>query len=130
MEKTEYFERDMSDTPDLVLPLAVALTVSGIPFRLTGTGNLRFKESDRAQVLREELARLGYRIETGKDYITFDARREVDEITEPVTIDSHGDHRIAMAFAPLEILGKGTVDHREVAGKSFPLFWDELEKIK
>ena len=130
MEQTEYFERDMSDTPDLVLPLAVALTVSGIPFRLTGTGNLRFKESDRAQVLREELARLGYRIETGKDYITFDARREVDEITEPVTIDSHGDHRIAMAFAPLEILGKGTVDHREVAGKSFPLFWDELEKIK
>jgi 3-phosphoshikimate 1-carboxyvinyltransferase len=49
-------------------------------------------------------------------------------ITEP--FDTFGDHRLAMAFAPLAMLGKPvTINNPEVVSKSYPNFWNELQKV-
>ena len=41
--------------------------------------------------------------------------------------DSHNDHRIAMAFAPVALFVPGiTIRHAEVVEKSYPHFWDDL----
>lgn len=46
------------------------------------------------------------------------------------TVRTYGDHRIAMAFAPMRLLFPDLkIEHPEVVGKSFPEFWDEFEKV-
>lgn len=121
-------EFNLGDTPDLVPALTVALAVREVPFTIHGTGHLKYKESNRAEVLREELGKLGYTIEVGTDSISSDGvcSRTSDTVA---TIDPHGDHRIAMAFAPLRILGKVRIDHPEVVSKSFPNFWNVINSI-
>ena len=43
---------------------------------------------------------------------------------------SYGDHRIAMAFAPLRLAFPDLkIESPEVVDKSFPEFWDEFDKV-
>ena len=45
-------------------------------------------------------------------------------------VRTYGDHRIAMAFAPLRLLFPDLqIENPEVVGKSFPEFWDEFDKV-
>ena len=48
------------------------------------------------------------------------------ESTKPVTIDTHSDHRIAMAFALLREQRDITILSPEVVEKSYPDFWHYL----
>ena len=47
------------------------------------------------------------------------------------TVDSAGDHRIAMsgAVASLVCNGSVTVTGAEAVAKSYPAFWEELERL-
>ena len=48
--------------------------------------------------------------------------------TQPVR--TYADHRIAMAFAPLQLRFPNLqIENPEVVDKSFPEFWDEFAKI-
>ncbi len=48
------------------------------------------------------------------------------------TIDSRGDHRIAMAAAVAGLAASSpvTILHAEAVAKSYPGFWEEFEKLK
>jgi 3-phosphoshikimate 1-carboxyvinyltransferase len=61
---------------------------------LTGAAELRVKESDRIQVMADGLQKLGIAAEP-----TTDGMRIVGGQLTGGVVDSHGDHRIAMAFA-------------------------------
>lgn len=117
---------DMTDTPDLVQPLAVAACAIGMPFRFTGVANLRIKETDRLEALRVELLKIGCVVETeGDNVISWESRRL--PVTEMPRIDTHDDHRMAMAFAPLAVFVPGIVIcDAEVVAKSYPGFWEDL----
>jgi len=86
---------------------------------LTGAEELRVKESDRIQVMADGLAALGV-----------DARPTADGIVirgGPIgggRVDSHGDHRIAMAFtmAALRADGEIVIDDCANVNTSFPRF--------
>lgn len=123
------FVADMSESPDLVPPLAVGLALAGIPFRLEGVAALRYKESDRIAALTEGLACLGYKIEVAGDYMEW--RGEEGKIghsdeKEPL-IESRGDHRMAMAFAVAAArFGPLRIRDAECVAKSFPGFFDRL----
>lgn len=117
---------DMSATPDLVPTLAVAATMLGVPFQFHGVHTLRDKETDRLEALRAEALKIGaiYEID-GDDTIGWEGRR-VPIRTLPL-IDTYGDHRMAMAFAPAALYLPGLViDAPEVVSKSYPGFWDDL----
>ena len=46
---------------------------------------------------------------------------------QPALIETHNDHRIAMAFASLAtVLNSISFDNIEVVSKSYPEFWDQL----
>ena len=46
-----------------------------------------------------------------------------------VSIDTYADHRMAMAFAPIALtFGSININNPEVVSKSYPNYWDELEK--
>ena len=119
---------DMSDTPDLVPSWSVLMCLLERSFRMTGVRNLRHKESNRIEALRNELLKLGYVLKIeGDDAISWYGERVAATSTPPV-IDPHGDHRIAMAFAPAAARFPGLViTDAEVVDKSYPAFWRHMQ---
>ena len=65
---------------------------------------LRVKESDRIQVMADGLATLGINAEATSDGMVIDGGTFAGGV-----IDSHGDHRIAMAFAMAALRAKGSI---------------------
>ncbi|MFM2208297.1 MAG: hypothetical protein RL213_2272 [Bacteroidota bacterium] len=119
-------EFDLSATPDLAPPLVVACFARKIPAVFTGISHLRYKESDRMELLERYLTVCGARVIY--DGLKFELQSFSDR-TRPVLVDPHEDHRIAMAFAILGSSQPGvTVSHPEVVSKSYPDFWNQLAK--
>lgn len=119
------WECDFREWPDLVPAVAVALCYRQIPFRLTGIGHLRHKESDRLMALESLLNKTGYGVSAGKDWLEFDGEfRPLNEF--PITVEPYGDHRIAMAFYPLELLRMVNIEDKWVVSKSYPNFYQQF----
>lgn len=120
---------DMAATPDLVPSWAVLMCLLERSFRMTGVRTLRLKESDRIEALREELMKLGYvlKIESEDAISWYGERVSVNQ--DPPVIDPHGDHRLAMAFAPAAVRFPGLIiTDAEVVSKSYPSYWRHLEQ--
>lgn len=116
---------DCSACPDLVPAMAVTASLLGVPFELSGIGALRHKECDRVQALIEELAKTGAVVEAERDTLVWDGRRM--PVSEMPEFDARGDHRMAMALAPVAVFAPGiTIDGAECVGKSYPEYWDHL----
>ena len=116
---------DLSDCPDLgpILFAAAALR-GGATF--TGTKRLRIKESDRAAVMAEELAKFGVSavVEENAVRILPGALRRP---TAP--LNSHNDHRIVMAMTLLASVTGGSIIGAEAIHKSYPAFFDTLAAL-
>jgi len=116
---------DLSDNPDLAPALAVTAYMASMPFQFTGLANLRHKESDRIEALAEGLRACGCVAQAGPDSLGWEGERE--PLTAPPVIDTHADHRIAMAFAAASVFIPGIVIRDAgSAAKSYPDFWDDL----
>ena len=122
-------EYDLRHTPDIMPVLTVMCCMLGVEFVLSGLANLRIKESDRIGAMVEELAKCGYMVQATDDTVRWHPHLQT-EITKPVTIDTHSDHRIAMAFALLREQRDITILSPEVVEKSYPNFWHDLAAFK
>ena len=123
------FEYDFTGCPDLVQTLAGTLCALEIPYRFKGTVTLRVKETDRIAALQTELGKLGYVLtaDPGGAWLEWDGRRCEPE--KDPCIQTYHDHRMAMAFAPMAIkLGKIGIEDPGVVSKSYPGYWEDLEK--
>lgn len=120
---------DFVNQPDLAQTLVVTCAMLDIPFRFTGLQSLKIKETDRITALRKELSKLGYDIQEQDDSILYwDGERCTAQ--ENPAIDTYEDHRMAMAFAPCAMkLGQLRINNPEVVSKSYPAFWEDLEKV-
>lgn len=125
-EQFSRFDQDMCDTPDLVQTVAVTAAMLGVPFRLSGVQTLRNKETDRLEALRREALKLGLVFEIENDnVISWEGRR--NPIFAVPEFDTYGDHRMAMALAPVSVFLPGIVVRDvEVVSKSYPDFWEDL----
>ncbi|MDO5131796.1 MAG: 3-phosphoshikimate 1-carboxyvinyltransferase, partial [Eubacteriales bacterium] len=115
---------DLSDCPDLgpVLMAAAALFEGAV---FTGTRRLRIKESDRGEAMREELSKLGVRVDVSENEISvFPGLRRPREI-----LDGHNDHRIVMALAVLLTKTGGSIRGAEAVKKSLPDFFERIRKL-
>ncbi len=116
---------DISDCPDLAPALfAVAAAKNGAVF--TGTRRLAYKESSRAAVMAQELAKFGAALEIGENSVTVSGG---GLHTPAEKLGSHGDHRIAMALAALCTTFGGTITGAEAVRKSFPGFFDLMKNL-
>jgi 3-phosphoshikimate 1-carboxyvinyltransferase len=105
---------DFLNNPDLYPTIAATCAGLNVEGRFTGLRNLKHKESDRVAAMAAELARVKTFLETSR----------------PIVFDSHNDHRIAMALAPLAMkIGAIEIDNADVVSKSYPNFWEEFQKI-
>ena len=105
--------------------LAVAATQATGRTTFFGVHELRVKESDRISAIADGLRRLGGKVEVGPDTITIEGPTPL----HGGTVDSYGDHRIAMALAVAGLLTteKVTVRGWSAVDVSFPGFLDVLE---
>lgn len=117
---------DCNATPDLVPTLAAIAPLADSPVEITRIATLRHKESDRIAVVAGELRKLGARVEEREDAMIV----HPGWTNEPVVVETHGDHRIAMAFAVAGLARGGvSIADESVVGKSYPRFWRDLEGV-
>jgi 3-phosphoshikimate 1-carboxyvinyltransferase len=116
---------DAADIPDLVPILAVAGGANkGITF--TNIGRLRLKESDRVASVAAMLGQLGAAVQIEENTMTVSPAQ-----FHGCTIDSVGDHRIAMAAAIAATVSSGPVSilGAHCVAKSYPSFWEEYRRL-
>ena len=116
---------NLSLTPDLA-PIVFCLSAILNGGNFTGTKRLAIKESDRRESVKQELEKLGIKVEIDGDFVKV-IKGDLQIPNEP--INSHNDHRIAMAFAVLLTLTGGEIMGAECTLKSYPNFFSELEKL-
>ena len=122
-----HLTHDFTDCPDLAQTVAVVAAAKRIPATLSGLSSLRIKETDRIAALQTELAKFGASMRETSEGI-FKVDTESFAVASQA-ISTYHDHRMAMAFAPLALLGPLQVEAPAVVRKSFPGFWDELGQV-
>ena len=121
------FVFDATHCPDLFPPLtALAARCAGVS-RISGTHRLAAKESHRTNSLLDLFGRLGIRIWEEGDVLCVEGGQP-----HAATVSAHSDHRIAMAaaIAALSASGPVNIEGAECVSKSYPLFFDDLDKIR
>ena len=118
--------RQLNNCPDIAQTIAVTCFGLGIGCNLTGLHTLKIKETDRLEALKIELTKLGAYVAVTNDSLTLTTS---SEINKNISIATYQDHRMAMAFAPLALKVPIIIEDAEVVSKSFPVFWEDLEKI-
>jgi 3-phosphoshikimate 1-carboxyvinyltransferase len=108
--------------------LAVAAAFADGETRITGAAELRVKESDRLAALGQ-LRGLGVALEVLPDGLVIAGR--TDGRLEAGRIVTHGDHRIAMAFAVAGLRAPGGIvlDDPGCVDVSFPGFFERLAAL-
>ena len=121
-----------AEVPRMVDELPLVALLAGLARGETvigGVQELRVKETDRVETVKDVLKPLGIRVSAGEDEL-----RVVGVPTRPKgggSADSHGDHRIAMLGAVAGLVSREGVklEGAEADAVSFPGFFELLESI-
>ena len=114
---------DLSNAPDLLITVAVLAAMADGTSNITGVAHARVKETDRIDTTCRELEKLGCRLEEFEEGMS---------ITGGVTsgvVDSHGDHRLAMAFSLIGVEHDIEITNGEVFDVSFPDFIEAMAEL-
>ena len=117
---------DMRDMSDLVPTLAVVAAFAQTSTTITGVGFIRKKESDRIGDLSAELRKLGVFVDEHPDGLTVHPSK-----MNAGNVDTHHDHRLAMALALIGLVTPGVViNDPMVVTKSWPEYWNMLGALQ
>jgi len=120
---------DLTDNPDLAPALAVTCCLIGVPFRFVGLATLATKERARLAAICEEMDKIGRVVEKVRDF-GLEWEGKTHPVAELPGFNAHGDHRMAMALAPVSVYIPGiTIDGAECVSKSYPGYWDDLRSV-
>lgn len=110
------------------LPVLAALATAGGALTVRGAGELRVKESDRIASLVAGLRAMGADAEEYPDGFRIVGAHPL----RGGTVEAHGDHRLAMAFAvaALSATGPTLVRGADAVSVSYPGFFDTLEQLR
>lgn len=115
---------NLSDAPDLLLTVAVLGALAEGKTTISGVKHGRLKETDRIDTTCRELEKLGCKLEEFEDGMTIYGNTIGDGIVE-----SHNDHRLAMAFSLLGLRHDVEVENGECFDVSFPNFIEVMKEI-
>lgn len=94
---------------------------------ISGAGELRLKESDRIDAVVRNLRAIGVDAEQRPDGMVVRGTRA------PLSgnVETHGDHRIAMAFGILGAMPGNSIDivAPDCVAVSYPAFWSDLRRV-
>jgi 3-phosphoshikimate 1-carboxyvinyltransferase len=108
-----------------ILCILGAVSQQGLTVR--DAGELRVKETDRIETVAENLRRMNIAVTTTEDGLQIPGKQRF----RAAELNSHGDHRIAMAFSVAALLADGpsTILEADAASVSFPEFYNILRDL-
>lgn len=116
---------DMGDCPDQAQTLAVLAAFANGVTNISGIQSLRIKETQRVKALQNELGKMGIKTKVTKNSLIIYGGNP-----KPATIDTYGDHRMAMSFSIAGAkLSEMYINNPDVVNKTFPDFWKKLNSI-
>jgi len=124
--KLKPFDFDATNCPDLFPPLAALAANCNGRCTIKGTHRLEFKESNRTQSIIDALTAVGISCKENNDRLIIHGGK-----IKSGKIKSNNDHRIAMMAGILALTCEDSVeiDNAECVSKSYPNFFEDLEKI-
>ena len=119
---------NLNDIPDSLPALSAAACFAEGDTVFTGLAHVRVKETDRVAVMEGELSKIGAKVETTGDSMIIHG--EGGKNLKGADVESHDDHRIAMAMAAAGLFSAGEmrVKDAECASVSFPGFFDLMNR--
>jgi len=119
--------KDVPQVIDEIPILAVLGTQTAEGIEIRDASELRVKESDRIRSIVDNLRKMGATAEEFPDGLFVAGKQSL----KGARINSHGDHRIAMAFAIGGLMARGetVIQDAECAGVSFPNFFETLQRL-
>lgn len=124
------FSFDATHCPDLFPALTTLAAFCDGDSYIYGLHRLKSKESDRGLALEMEFEKLGLGITREEENDVLIVHGGV--LLTSAKVDAHNDHRIAMCLgiAGLFIDGGVEVSGAEAVAKSYPQFWEDLERLQ
>lgn len=120
----ENAEIDLKDCPDLA-PILFSYAAYKNGGKFINTRRLRVKESDRANVMAEELKKFGANVKVYENSV----ESEKTQLKPPIVpLCGHNDHRIVMALSVLAAVFGAEIDGAEAVNKSYPDFFRVIKK--
>jgi 3-phosphoshikimate 1-carboxyvinyltransferase len=118
---------DVAGAIDEIPALLVLATQAVGVTTIDGAGELRVKESDRIATMADGLRRMGAIVEERPDGVSVHGPAEL----HGATVESHGDHRVAMALAVAALVASGptTIEDADSVAVSYPNFFAQLEDL-
>lgn len=120
-------EVSVAQTPDMVPILASVMALANGASMITDAERLKIKESDRLRTVYDFLFKLGADITDGGSGLSLTGKPFLDG----GEVESHNDHRIAMAAAIASCGCNGPVFIRdaEAVRKSYPAFFEDFAAL-
>jgi len=114
--------------PDIAQTLIACGAGLNLDLLCTGLETLKIKETDRVEAMKQELEKIGVRIESTDSQAHL--LPKIGEFPKSMVFMTYHDHRMAMALAPLVYrIEEVKIENPEVVGKSYPSFWEDLKKL-
>ena len=119
------------DIPSIIdeLPIfaLVASQAEGIT-TVNGVGELRLKESDRLEAMRELFSSIGMKLEIYEESIKIIGPQKI----QSGKVNTHDDHRIAMTAVVAGLISNQEIELDNVGciGDSYPSFFNDIESLK
>ena len=120
------FNFDATHSPDLFPPLVALACYCKGTSKIKGVSRLVFKESNRAQTLMDEFSKMNIKVGINDDMMSVTGGRP-----SGARVESHEDHRIAMAVtvASLGAAGRIYLRDSQCVAKSYPAFYRDLRQL-
>jgi 3-phosphoshikimate 1-carboxyvinyltransferase len=117
---------DLSNSPDLLPPLAILSLKTSSPIEIVNVKHARLKETDRIAIVSRELVKLGISVEEKEDGMILNKSDNL----KGGSLNSENDHRLFMAFCIAGMyVGDCTITDPESVKVSYPNFIVEMKKI-
>ena len=125
--KLKAIDADLNHIPDAAMTIAVAALAADGTTTLRNIESWRVKETDRLSAMATELRKLGATVEEGQDYIRITPPAQ---LLADAQIDTYDDHRMAMCFSLVSLLGVPVViNDPKCVAKTFPDYFEVLATL-
>ena len=125
-EKLQGGKFDLSNSPDLLPPLAILALKTSSPIEIVNVKHARLKETDRIAIISRELVKLGIKVQEKEDGMILESSKNLCG----AELNSENDHRLFMAFCIAGMyIGDCTVTDPESVKISYPNFIEEMIRL-
>ena len=125
-EKIKGGRFDLSNSPDLLPPLAILALKTSNPLEIVNVKHARLKETDRIAIIARELVKVGIKIQENDDGLILKSSEKLNG----AELNSENDHRLFMAFCIAGMyIGDCSVTDPDSVKVSYPNFVEDMNRL-